>query len=137
MSACLHGEQPRDQLRLPRAGGKQGASVQSELNGLSVLADMTCVMTQAGQDMSSQLSFAAHLRKVARNRQMAVCGTVSTGIVGHPACHLGERGRSREDRSTVVSTIGVEKPSRDVGLQIADHGRVEVPTTDVPVRCAE
>src|SRR4051812_8026461 len=90
-------------------------------------------MAETGEYVYAELAILAGLGQVKSTEEMAIGAVVSTGIVGHPACHLSQSCGSGEDGRVFDDEVTAEEARPNLNVQILDHGGVQMAATDLPV----
>lgn len=94
-------------------------------------------VAQAGENMRGELYVTADLREVECPAEVLPRDLVAPRVMRHPAGHLRQAPRRSVKTSPVVIAAKTEQARRYLGMQVAHHGGVEMPASDLLIRGAE
>jgi hypothetical protein len=136
-SARLHGEQARLQFGLWRAALKRLSATLGEPDRLLGLIKMVRQVTYAGEYVCTELTVITNLREVKGAVEVLPGAFIPASVMRHPTGHLGQGCCPVEEELSIAALVTTEEPWRYFAVQVADHGRVKVSATDLPIGCSK
>jgi hypothetical protein len=104
-----------------------------ELNRLLGLVMVVGEVAHAGQDVGAERSVLAQPGESEGPIEMLLCDCVPTGVMRHPAGHVGQSRGSREEGLVSSTVAAAEETGTNLAVQIGVNSAIQVATSDLLV----